>query len=81
METEIYLKNTILLEWWSCHSGLKSGKAEAMNIRRVSALDSVIIKRLFAEFEQLQIQYDVKMKDIYNMVETGFIIAVGPLIL
>ena len=81
METEIYLKNTILLKWWSCHSGLKSGKAEAINIRRVSALNSVIIEHLFTEFEQLQIQYDVKMKDIYNMIETEFIIAVDPLIL
>ena len=52
-----------------------------MNIRRVSALNSVIIKHLFAEFKQLQIQYNVKMKDIYNVIKTEFIIAVDPLIL
>ena len=43
-----------------------------MNIKRLSALNSVIIKHFFAEFEQLQTKYNVKMKDIYNMNETEF---------
>ena len=43
-----------------------------MNIKRLSALNSVIIERFFAEFEQLQTEYNVKMKDIYNMNETEF---------
>ena len=43
-----------------------------MNIKRLSALDSVIIEHFFAEFEQLWIKYNIEMKDIYSMDETGF---------
>ena len=43
-----------------------------MNIKRLSALNPVIIKRFFAEFEQLRTEYNVEMEDIYNMDETGF---------
>ena len=43
-----------------------------MNIKRLSALNSVIIECFFAEFEQLQSEYNVKIEDIYNINETGF---------
>ena len=43
-----------------------------MNIKRLSALNSIIIERFFAEFEQLWTEYNVEMKDIYNIDETEF---------
>ena len=43
-----------------------------MNIKRLSALNLVIIEHFFAEFEQLQTEYNVEMEDIYNMNETEF---------
>ena len=43
-----------------------------MNIKRLSALNPVIIEHFFAEFKQLWTEYNVEMKDIYNMNETEF---------
>ena len=54
------------------HPGLKTYRNRHMNIKRMMALDSDVIKRFFVEFEQLRSQYAVDSQDIYNMNETGF---------
>ena len=43
-----------------------------MNIKRLSAFNSVIIEHFFAELKKLQTEYNIEMKDIYNIDETGF---------
>ena len=43
-----------------------------MKNKRLSALDSAIIKQFFTEFERLQHEYKVESQNIYNMNETGF---------
>jgi NADH/NAD ratio-sensing transcriptional regulator Rex len=54
------------------HPELKSGKTRAMVIKRILALDPMVIKRFFSEFERLWNDYSVEMEDIYNIDETGF---------
>ena len=54
------------------HTELKSGFSHTMNAKRMSALDVNIVKAFFLEFNRLKTKYNVEIKDIYNMNETGF---------
>ncbi len=47
-------------------------RVQTINIKRLSVLNSVIIEYFFAEFKQLQTEYNIEMKDIYNINETEF---------
>ena len=54
------------------HTDLKKGKSRAMDVKRLSALDSGIVSEFFDEFERLRDQYKINLEDIWNMDETGF---------
>ncbi len=56
----------------SRHPELKTRRNRQMDVKRLMALDSDVIKRFFAEFEHLRSTYAVESQDIYNMDETGF---------
>ena len=43
-----------------------------MNIKRLSMLNSTVVKTFFSEFKELRSQYSVEIEDIYNMNEIDF---------
>jgi len=54
------------------HPELKTGKTRPLDVKRLLALDPMIIERFFLEFERLRSDYLVEIDDVYNMDETGF---------
>jgi len=54
------------------HPELKTGKTRPLDVKRLLALDPMIIERFFLEFERLRSDYLVEIDDVYNIDETGF---------
>ena len=54
------------------HPQLSIAPGRAVNIARLIALDSGIIKLFFTKISDLRTQYQVELEDLYNMDEKGF---------
>jgi hypothetical protein len=66
------LSQHFITRFISRHSELKGGRNRTIDAKRMSALNTEIIKAFFLDFKRLKAKYNMEIDNIYNIDKTGF---------